>query len=109
MGRNREQLAKEFSVDEHGLIADQGKFEREPLYVPYFWSTVLDGFGEDVYAEPENDDEENEDFESELLYTLIDIDEDDINEFPELKGYKAAKVFQSDAGFVTVELIGDSA
>lgn len=29
---------EEFNVDEHGLITNPGKFEREPEWVPYYWN-----------------------------------------------------------------------
>jgi len=32
---------EEFDVDDHGLITNPGKFEREPEWVPYYWS--MDG------------------------------------------------------------------
>lgn len=29
-----------YSVDANGLISDPGKFESEPIYVPYFWDQI---------------------------------------------------------------------
>jgi len=36
-----------FTIDEHGLIVDPGRFEREPLWVPYFESVAGNGFADE--------------------------------------------------------------
>ncbi|MEM2264663.1 MAG: hypothetical protein QXX03_05675 [Nitrososphaerota archaeon] len=38
----RDVLSK-FNVDEYGLITNPGKFERQPLFVPYYYTLSLIG------------------------------------------------------------------
>lgn len=33
----RKEIAETYKVDERGVIRSPGKFEGEPIYVPYFW------------------------------------------------------------------------
>ena len=58
----------EFNVDQYGLICDPGKFEREPLYIPYYWDLFLDGCA---------------DFEDD--YIKFEITIEDVKKFPELE------------------------
>lgn len=95
----REEILKEYTVDEAGCITTPGKFEGEMLYAPYFYEAVMDGCGEDVY---DQDGEEYE--ESSLLYTRLDIHPEDRTEFPELDPTTTeVLVYPSDQGFVHVE------
>ena len=41
-------FANEFAVDEHNLIVNDGKFEREALYVPFFYHLMMNGAQEDT-------------------------------------------------------------
>jgi len=85
----RSQVLHDFTVDEYGVIQDPGKFEGQMLYVPVFWSYVLDGCGED-----DPDDE---------TAAWFDIEESDLAEFPELTGVSKVRLYESDTGFVICE------
>jgi hypothetical protein len=104
----REQILKEFKVDEHGIIRDPGKFEGEMLYAPYFDEIAMDGDVEDVYADLADDlGEEDKELcwdDAELLYTEVLVTDEDRTKFPELDpATKAVRVFESDQGFAHVE------
>ena len=60
------------------IIRDPGKFEGEPIYVPYLWAFVLQGDGESIYDGTVDDPG--------TQYTCLGIDPDDILAFPELAG-----------------------
>jgi len=36
-----------FDIDQFGLITNPGRFEREPLWVPYFYELAMHGFGDE--------------------------------------------------------------
>lgn len=82
----REEIEKEYKV-ENGIIRSPGKFEGEPVYAPYFWSMFLDGMADE-------DD-------SRILW--FDVQEDDIEQFPELKMYKQVGLWEDEQGFVRTE------
>ncbi len=45
----REDILKDYAIDANKIIRSPGKFEGEPIYVPYFWDCALQGmFAEDV-------------------------------------------------------------
>lgn len=45
----REDILRDYTVDANKIIRTLGKFEGEPIYVPYFWDCALQGmFAEDV-------------------------------------------------------------
>ena len=87
----REEILKDYKVDEHGIIMSPGKFEGEMLYVPYFWDISLDGGGLD----------EGEDWCS------LKIESEDYAEFPELiKGVDDYIILStSESGFIYNELV----
>jgi hypothetical protein len=80
----RQEIMNEYKVDEQGIILSPGKFENEPLYVPYFWDAYLNGFADD-------DDGE--------VLTFI-VNQDDRNEFPELANIRQVRLASTDDGFV---------
>lgn len=43
---SREEIIRDFQVDQHGRIRRPGKFEGEMLYVPYFYEAFLDGMSD---------------------------------------------------------------
>jgi hypothetical protein len=84
---NRKEIETEYTV-ENGIITSPGKFENEPVYAPYFYDALLNGFADD-------DDGE---------YAMFHVTEDDINEFPELTSVKMVELYESSDGFVFCEL-----
>jgi hypothetical protein len=87
----REMLAG-FKLDSRGWIASPGKFEAEPLYVPYLWDATLNGF-----CEIESDDVNPDSY-------VVEIDATDVEIFPELAGMTHALLWESDNGFVFCDL-----
>lgn len=83
-----------YTVNEHGIIQDPGKFEAEPIYVPYFWNVVLDGIAEDV-----DDDGQT--------LSVIMIDDEDRAKFPQLldAGDYAIVLSERESGFVDSEVL----
>lgn len=86
-------ILESYTVDSAGRINSPGKMEGEPLYVPYFWDTILNGFADDSESDDVNPDAD-----------VIHISADDIAIFPELDGYTRALLWESDNGFVFCDL-----
>lgn len=80
-------------VDEYGIIDDPGKFEVEPYYSVYFYELMMLGDGELV------------DDEYDTAIMQFDITDEDIAIFPELEGYVLAKIYESDSGFIAVDIL----
>jgi hypothetical protein len=79
---NRKETLKEYKINRHGTIVSPGKFEGEPLYVPYFW----------------NDAVPDETFGASMFFGITD---DDRKEFPEIGGHVyGLKLYESEQGFV---------
>ncbi len=76
-------VASEYDT-ENGIIRSPGKFESEPVYAPYFYDSLLNGFA---------DEDENG------VATFIVTDEDR-KLFPMLAGTKSVRLWESDQGFV---------
>jgi hypothetical protein len=83
----RNEILAQFDV-EGGIIRTPGKFQSEPIYAPYFWDLMMDG------VQDEDMDEGNG--------VVFNIGEDDLNEFPELKGINKIILEQDDNGFVWI-------
>ena len=79
----RQQIEAEYTVVD-GVIQDPGKFESEPVYVPYFWEFYLDGCA----------DEDDGDV------LTFDVDAEDRAQFPELVGVRQVFLWQTDQGFI---------
>lgn len=84
----RQDIIDQYETDEHGKIANPGKFEGEPLYVPYFWEAYLNGCA----------DEDDGDV------LVFHIEEEDRKEFPELASYNKVSLWEDDCGFVSCDL-----
>jgi hypothetical protein len=81
----RQDILKEFTVNERGVIQDLGKFENEMLYVPYFWDAYMNGFSD-------SDD-------GRIL--TFKVTPEDRAQFPEIsKKKRVVKLLQRDDGFV---------
>ena len=86
-------MQDEYDTD-NGLICSPGKYEGEPLYVPYLWEIVLDGGGEPV------DDPDRPD----ATMDLVGLSDDDKRRFPALTGFDHALLWADDNGFVYCDL-----
>ena len=94
----REEIMEMYEVNKNGIIKSLGKFEGEMIYAPHFYdvsgngeilSYMIEGCGE--YAE------------------LIEIDDDDRKEFPELESItKYILLIETDQGFVYCNEIKES-
>lgn len=83
--KEAQSLREDFRV-EHGIIRNPGKFEGEPIYVPYFWGVYMDG-GAD---------------EDEGGTLKFKITAEDRKAFPELgKKQKVIRLYESENGFVS--------
>lgn len=103
---NREEILKEFTVNERGVITSLGKFEGEMLYAPYFYDMLLNGDGDPMYDDIPEDisDEDMDCWESDLLYTKLDVNDDDRTQFPELDPETVTvRVYETNSGFVHIE------
>lgn len=72
-----------------GIIRSPGKFEGCSVYVPYYWNAGLEGMA----------DEDTETDDGEAVFVFYP-DEDDIKEFPELRGIELVRLTEDDNGFV---------
>lgn len=81
-----------YSLDEHGLVTDCGKFEREPAYIPYLWlEHFMNGF-------------EDESFESGGVYfSIYFVNQELLEQFPDLLLDEDYVIIlrESESGFVT--------
>lgn len=82
----REKLEAEYTV-KNGRIQNPGKFEGEPLYVPYFWEEALNGLADD----------------DDGIYFFFNVTATDREIFPELKGIKTVTLHETGNGFVCAE------
>lgn len=76
---------------ENGIIRSPGKYEGEPLYVPYFWEKyVLNGFSSETLHDGIN------------TYDVIEISNEDKEKFD--IEYNYIVLYESNHGFVYHEL-----
>lgn len=92
MSQDREEIEDRFITNEIGSITTPGKYEGEPLYVPYLWEEyVLYGFAEETITAGRESVE------------IVEITDDIVEEFPELEGVEYVSLAQSNQGFVSAE------
>lgn len=84
----RAEIEKMYKV-ENGIIKSPGKFEQEPVYVPYYWDLVLDG-GPDEQV----DDEDG------TVHAIFEIDMTDVEMWPELGITRKLDLWEDSQGFV---------
>ena len=84
---NRKEIEDQYTV-ENGIIQDPGRFEGEPIYVPYFVDFYMNG--------------DPGDYDGEV--NVYDIEPEDIRQFPELEPFKSISIWVSDQGFWYHEL-----
>ena len=103
----RIEILNHYTVDRRLTINSPGKFEGEMIYAPHFYDMVMDGFGEPVYEDPPEDlsDEELDSWEmdgGDLLYTELDVGDEDRAMFPELDpDTTRVLVYESNRGLST--------
>ena len=74
----------------NGIITNPGKFEGEPVWVPYFWDCYLDGGAE-------HDDEH---------VLVFDVTDEDRAKFPGmLDDVAQVRLYESEIGFVHAETV----
>ena len=88
----RQEILTQYKVNKYGIIENFGKFEQCPLYAPYFYDILMNG---------ESDSQVIDDFG--CIKDVFNVTQEDIKEFPELKGIKAITVSTSDDGFCLIE------
>ncbi len=86
----REQVLRDYSVDQNGIIRSPGKFEGEPVFVPHFWQLALEGFS---------------DRDNGRIYTFrINLTGPERSEWPELAQWlgrkRAFNLIENEQGFV---------
>jgi len=86
----RQEILAQYRVDEIGRIISPGKFEREPIFAPYFWDIALNGF-----ADSDN---------GKVFSFRINKDDPAHKEFPELKRWlgrkRSLRLLITETGFV---------
>lgn len=80
----RSEILETFLI-QNERIATPGKFEKEALYVPYFWDKGLDGWAD---AEADNGD---------FIFIVMP---EDFAEFPELRYKKAIRLHEDEQGSI---------
>jgi len=88
-----------FEVDDQGLITTPGKFEGEPIYVPYFWNLGLDGCADDEETQTHYPTDQPV-----FGFNLSDLNIEQ-SVWPELKGQDRIELWESDLGFVFYDLL----
>jgi hypothetical protein len=84
--RHADGTEEEFATrgEDPPIIIDPGKFEAEPIHVPYFWQIGLSGFAD-------RDDGKTYGF---------DLTREDKERFPWLKRRRTVNLIETDRGFV---------
>ena len=77
------------------IIERPGAFEGEPRYVPFYWDLSLDSCSDAQY------------YLADRHYTLFLINEDDIEEWPELADGYALELSSDDSGFIWSDLLSE--
>jgi hypothetical protein len=97
--------AKEnYRIDKYGRVRSPGKFEGESIHAFYFHALALEGNGEPVYAEPEDETPEDES-ESSLIGDDFPVAPVERYLMPTLGKAKKIRVTYSDQGFVGAEIL----
>lgn len=80
----REEIAREYRVSAHGTIESPGKFERQSVYVPYFYASYLDGGSTELIG----------------IWMIFEVSHDEREAFPELGETTWIVLREDDQGFV---------
>ena len=93
----KEEIIAQFDIKD-GIIQNPGKFEGEPIHTVYYYELMMDGEGEDIYA----DGVAAEDAEPEYTQFIVDSDESDV--FGLCVGSEV-RVWVDSQGFVVSNII----
>ena len=88
----RDEILAEYTVNQHGIIQNSGKFEGEMLYAPWFYEAMLNGTGDETLADNSE---------------LFELTNEDRAMFPELGTEQFLILSESDQGFVSCEVTND--
>ncbi len=80
---------QQFSVDKHGIIQSPGKFEGEPVYVPYYWE--MDGHDDEIIS-------------NYRFIRIFYVGEWEASKFPELTPSDVVYLWEDGLGFVHSEV-----
>lgn len=83
----RTELEQQYRVKGTWVVSP-GKFEGEDIWAPYFWDIAMDGGA----AEEWRGDG--------VVYT-VGIDPEDLQQFPELAGFRSVELYEDGDGFVS--------
>lgn len=85
----REQVLRDYSVDQNGIIRSPGKFELEMIYTPYFYNLGLEGMADS--------DEDG--------VWGFNVSDEDRKQFPELAKVEHVEIRVCDQGFAYAKSI----
>ena len=88
----RYELEQTYKVQGNRIVSP-GKFELENIWAPYFWDIAMEGGAEEITT-PHNPHP----------VSRVPIEPDDVQQFPELDGFRAVELFEDDNGFVYCEV-----
>jgi len=80
----RDEITSQYTIDDHGLIRDLGKFQMEMLYVPFYWDAGMNGCASEDTGR----------------VWFFEICTDERAAFPELGSAFGVSIFQDDNGFI---------
>ena len=87
--KNMNTRKSDYTLDEHGIIRDLGKFEGEMYYIPYFYDVSLEGLGGDPVYSGESQ-----------VAEVFGLTSEDKARFPELANVSTLILTYSGQGFV---------
>lgn len=93
VGRARRQIELEFRVNSD-VIVSPGKFERGPVWAPYYWALALEGGGEETIDNGSGEDDAT------CTIDYFKPSQEERDTFPTIGKAKWIAVWSDDAGFV---------
>lgn len=93
---SRAETLKYYSVDDRGLIDCPCSFTGEPIWVPFFWTMAKDGIGDTRTAVKNGVG---------VTISSITIEDDDVEQFPELSTYTNVEVYCDAIGNIHGEAV----
>jgi hypothetical protein len=73
------------------MVKGPGKFEAEPVYLPYFYDMAMEGM------------EDDREWDGETEISVFQVTKEDRAMFPELADVKTVRLWVSDTGFCYTE------
>jgi len=86
----RYELESAYKVEGNRIVSP-GKFESENIWCPYFWEAALDGGA-------------SEEWHGDGLKLTVEIEPEDVKQFPELEGFRSVEMYEDGLGFVYCEV-----